>query len=751
MPASLRARPSRRHIVGALIATLCAAALTPSASAGTYSVRQCDYAMGITHHDAVWQWAGTVAGGQHSVVPHQGWNCGEFGLALRNNLTGSGVTHANGAYGGFYFYAPNGTYFTRASGMFGTVQGCCVNGMAAYADVTQNQNGSGAVGYPFRGNLPDGSFSPPSSGLGGPVGRSWDSSVSGFVGKRFGVFLRCGPGFSCSQLTSGDVRVRGRSFDFTLRDDVTPTLGAPGGTLFSGWLRGTQSLSFWAGDTGGGLSNMTATFGNGTALSSPSACPTVGGRYIRLTPCPLTRSATWNVNTVQLPDGHQTVTVRATDVSGRVAQQSRQLSVDNNAPAAPVSPSLDGGGGWRRANGYGLRWSNPNGQHAPIAKAHVRACPLDGGSCVTGEWAGAGITTAGALLLPRAGEWDARVWLEDAAGNADPASSSPPLRLRFDPDPPRLRFRPESDDAPAVVAVDATDTSGIAAGEIEVRRHGGSDWTALATTLRGSSLIAQVDDVRLPAGLYDVRVRAVDLAGNHATLQGPARSLPARAATRLSAAAVIRARRPVRGCPRCRRVVVRRAAEARVERGALVGIDARLTTASGQALADRPVAITVSSRDRAPRVAQARTGPDGRLTRLLLVRRSASVRISFAGDVRLRPSIGGLAIRVPAPVTIRAGRKSVAPGSSVRLSGRVRGGSIPGRGKLVEVQAHFRGRWRTISTVRSNRTGRWRFAYKFGSRAAAMRYGFRARVPSEERYPFEAGASRGVRVTVHRR
>lgn len=750
MPASLRFRSSL-HLLGVVTATLvCCATLTPSASAGTYTVRQCDYTMGISHHEGVWQWAGTVAGGQHSVVPHQGWNCGEFGLALRNNVGGTGVTHANGAYGGFYFYAPNGTYFTRASGMFGTVQGCCVNGMAAYADVTQNQNGSGAVGYLFRGNLPDGSFNVP-SGLTGPVGRSWDSSVSGFVGRRFGVFLRCGPGFTCSQFTTGDVRVRGRSFDFTLRDDVTPSLGAPGGTLLSGWARGTRTLSFSAGDTGGGLSNVTATFANGTVLSSPSACPTIGGRYIRLVPCPLTRSGAWNMNTAQLPDGRQTVTVRASDVSGRAAQQTRELWVDNTAPAAPSGATVAGVDGWRSSNGFAIGWSNPRAQHAPIVKAHVRACPVEGGSCVTGERTGEGVASTH-VLLPRAGRWEARVLLEDAAGNADSANASPPLRLRFDPDAPRLRFRASTADAPAVVAVDATDVSGIADGDIEVRRQGDSTWTVLPTMVSGTLLSAAIDDSKLPSGLYDVRVHAVDLAGNRATLQGPPLALPTRASTRLEAETVVRARRRARGCPRCRRLmVVRRAPKTRVGRGALVGIDASLVAGSGQALANRPIEIAVSSRDGKRRLVDARTGSDGRVKRLLRIWRSASVLLRFAGDRGFRPSARALAIRVPAPVTIRPSRRSLRPGHSVRFRGRVKGGSIPRRGKLVEVQAHFRGRWRTISTVRSNRTGHWRFAYTFSVRTGFARYGFRARVPSEASYPFEPGTSRPVRVTVRGR
>ena len=60
--------------------------------------------------------------------------------------------------------------------------------------------------------------------------------------------------------------------------------------------------------------------------------------------------------------------------------------------------------------------------------------------------------------------------------------------------------------------------------------------------------------------------------------------------------------------------------------------------------------------------------------------------------------------------------------------GRV-GKPVPRGGKLVEVQAHFRGRWRTISTVRTRRDGRWRFRYTFRASHWRAVHRLRARVP----------------------
>ena len=64
------------------------------------------------------------------------------------------------------------------------------------------------------------------------------------------------------------------------------------------------------------------------------------------------------------------------------------------------------------------------------------------------------------------------------------------------------------------------------------------------------------------------------------------------------------------------------------------------------------------------------------------------------------------------------------------------------------MQAYFRGRWRTFSTVRAGNGGGWRFPYRFGGTVGRVTYRFRARLPSEGGYPFISGNSRVVRVVV---
>ena len=87
-------------------------------------------------------------------------------------------------------------------------------------------------------------------------------------------------------------------------------------------------------------------------------------------------------------------------------------------------------------------------------------------------------------------------------------------------------------------------------------------------------------------------------------------------------------------------------------------------------------------------------------------------------------------------------------GRAVLFSGSVRSRPLPLSGKLIEMQAHFRGRWRTFSTLRTDRRGRWRFRYRFGATLGRVTYRFRARLPSEGGYPFVTGRSQVAKVLV---
>jgi hypothetical protein len=101
--------------------------------------------------------------------------------------------------------------------------------------------------------------------------------------------------------------------------------------------------------------------------------------------------------------------------------------------------------------------------------------------------------------------------------------------------------------------------------------------------------------------------------------------------------------------------------------------------------------------------------------------------------------------RVKASATLRASRRFVPRGGTVTFRGRLRGGYVPPRGKLVELQATDSGRWRTFALVRSNRRGAFHYRYRF---QGSGRFAFRARVRFERAYPYVLGYSARTGVSV---
>jgi hypothetical protein len=104
--------------------------------------------------------------------------------------------------------------------------------------------------------------------------------------------------------------------------------------------------------------------------------------------------------------------------------------------------------------------------------------------------------------------------------------------------------------------------------------------------------------------------------------------------------------------------------------------------------------------------------------------------------------------RVRARVDFEAVTRSVGLRGTARFTGKVRGGFVPRRGKLIELQAYDAGRWRTFRTVRTRRSGTFTARYSFQHVVSRKTFRFRARARYERSYPFLLGVSPAVRVRV---
>jgi hypothetical protein len=479
-----------------------------------------------------------------------------------------------------------------------------------------------------------------------------------------------------------------------------------------------------------------------------------GCNFALRVPCP-NGPGRITVDTNRLVDGSQGLTVRAEDAAANTGE-SRPVTVrvDNTAPGA-VAIAVQGGEVWRNQNDFSLTWMNPpEVDRAPITAAHYRLCPATGTGCLSDQRTGTGIDRLDGLYVPGPGEWQFRLWREDAAANQEPANASTPVTLRYDPDPPQLGFEDSAGSDPTRVSVLVSDKlSGLDAGRIEISRQGSGVWTVLPTARQADRLVAHVDDARLPAGDYELRATAFDRARNESStssrLDGApmAITLPLRARTRLRAGVERRVHHRHRHRAHGRRTVL--VPEARVRLGRRVRLAGQLRTRDGAAIAGAEVQILERSAVAAEHlVATLRTDAHGRWLYLAHATSTSFFRVYHPGTATTLPSLREVKLLVPAASTIRATPRRLINGQTVTFRGLLRSRPLPVAGKLVELQVVLSGRWQTFQTARTDRRGAWKLKYRFRRSCGVTHYRFRAQLPTEAGYPFEAGRTRPIAIVV---
>jgi hypothetical protein len=308
----------------------------------------------------------------------------------------------------------------------------------------------------------------------------------------------------------------------------------------------------------------------------------------------------------------------------------------------------------------------------------------------------------------------------DTAGNVIRADRA----VAIDRFGPVLTFVPSSGGRRIGVVADDPG-AGVTGGRIEVRSRKAKRFHALRTRLQGARLVARL--ARGSRRGLTIRASAADGVGHRSSIAGAPVRLRAGFGRRLRTSSRTRlSQRPrVRGSLRAYR---------------------------GGPLAGRRVVALQRLRvdgAREHRVAVVTTNRCGRFSIRLPAGASRTVRIVSLGGAGLQAGLSRLHVRLPWSSSLTVAPRAIAPGGSVRLSGRLRlhGRNLPPSGKLVELQAFDRGRWRVFASTRARGAGaRWRTAYRFGSRAGT--YSIRARIRREGTLPFELGYSKPALVRV---
>lgn len=354
---------------------------------------------------------------------------------------------------------------------------------------------------------------------------------------------------------------------------------------------------------------------------------------------------------------------------------------------------------------------------------------------------------------------EVRYQAEDRAGNRSAQRS---ILMGVDGTPPQAWIEPADPDRPTLIRAFAADErAGLEWARFVFRPAGSQDgWRPFGdpqrpnpATPQAVSLSARFPDTELPDGQYELGVRVRDRVGREivttASLTGrtPTLRLPLRAAPALS-------------------VVVtdgsRRAASAFVRFGEGATVTGRLLDANGAPLgrarvelSERRALTTGRSHLRAAITDQAggfraRLGPG--------VAREIYAR--FDGTELLRPRERMVRLLTRSRVGLKVWPRRVRAGQPLHFDMRValRGASISNVGRLADVQFLERsGRWKNYTIdgpyalqLDSRRSGWARFVKrdKAPELSVPRVLRFRLYVPAQERWPYVAGWSRTVPVTV---
>jgi hypothetical protein len=546
----------------------------------------------------------------------------------------------------------------------------------------------------------------------------------------------------------------------TVEDASPPAIGIVQDNAFTQgqWVSGVQNVTYETWDNSG-VRLVRPILGGVAQGETAQGCD-----FAQRVPCSSGRG-TVTVSTNALGEGTQSLILQAEDAAGNPANSSAVTArVDNTAPGA-VQVGIEGGEAWRNRNDFDASWVNPDeGDRSPITTAHYRVCRARAPQCVEAAQSGVGIARLSDLAVPAPGEWELRLWREDAAHNKQPANASASVALRYDPEPPQLGFEATAPSDPTAVAVRVTDAlSGLAGGQLELSREGTGVWQTLPTSVVDGRLTTRIDDAGFAPGIYLLRASARDHAGNQSStdkrLDGAAMtvSLPLRVPTTLRAAFVksklVRKRIRKNG----KRRLVRRRVESlrtsdRVRFGTRTPVRGVLEDAAGKPVPGAEIHV-LSLGPTTPEqvVAVVNTDAQGQFAYMAQGDSSRTLRFLYQGTAVTLPTKQDVTLLVHAASTIRVDRKRLLNGQAVRFAGQVLSLPAPPAGKLVELQVKLSGRWQTFRTAMTGPDGSWEVPYRFRRSCGLLRYRFRARLPAEAGYTFETGRTKVVGVRVRGR
>ena len=639
-----------------------------------------------------------------------------------------------------------------------------------------------------------------------------DCNTSGGYGYGDGIYRSISPGStyfgwgagcwlksSCSTSSSVGAVLGVRGVRLTAQENSSPSMVALGSNNLwyqaGRWVRGGGfPISLESGDASG-VCDMRAWL-DGQLLQGPATlpdqavfdqCDPGGGAQV----WPAT------VNTASYPNGQVPFTYQAANAAGVWSSVSETVSIDNTPVGLALSTPND---------------SDPNQwvNHAVRVDASASGGPSGVHTvCSTAAGRARGYP-AGGITLNGTGVWtvSCRAYNNAIDVNGTPATSPrQAVAVKIDETPPSIAFEPQNPASPTRLVIDTSDgQSGVASGQIYMRSAAGGSWTALRTEFDGQHLLAGFDDAGL-SGAYIFEATSCDNAGNCASTREQL-ALPVRLRSVSSVslhriedprrARVVYERvrvgwhwvtvrrhgkrvrvkrgghferiRVVRMVERCTRKVVRTGrhrwhertvcrpprlvllSKMRVPFGHSVTVYGLLSTGQRVPISGAQVRILTAPDNQLGRFTQATaatTTTDGSWAVKLPPGPSRIIEAVYDGVPTILPAAGVARVIVPAKVLVTSITPNRTPwGGTIRISGRVLGGYVPASSKLLRLDIGVVGLSKIQGIPNIAPDGRYRTTYTFDSGDGVVRFWFMVSTLAEADFPFSAGHSRRVTVTV---
>jgi hypothetical protein len=393
-----------RGLRALVLAGLFLAAATPSAAsaAGSYTVTACSPTMSAGAWEQVNAFPSALSSanacGGPAIGPLAG---GDPGALYGEDLVGASAHIPSGAQAGWSFTAPAGTTITAVS-YYGSVD--TGNNLDWVAGLF-SANGTGldtCQTDPAPCSKPNNQVAVTLGGF----------STSGLF---FGI--ECAPvspdTYCLAGATQHFAQADMYSAKVTLAETGTPSVSNLGGALWGGGVVwGSEPLTFNAADLSG-ISQVALDGPDGQLALQPQSCD-----YSLTQPCPELSNASLELNTTQLHDGAQTLTLLVTNAAGNTTiVQSPTVVVDNNGPPTPSSLTATPVGD--DSNAIELSWSDPPNPPQPVSGAFVQLCQTACGAAIPVNGSG-----GAQLTTPGTGTYTIRLWLVDQAGRGSAANAA---------------------------------------------------------------------------------------------------------------------------------------------------------------------------------------------------------------------------------------------------------------------------------------------------------------------------------------